>query len=160
MASPVAAPGTTHTVSGDRRILVADRAQLSRTATAAILQRLGFTVVDAPSARSALARASRGPYACAILDLNLSESGIFELTRRLLAEEGWRWTPVIFTSSRQPPLELRVRMQSAGFAYLPKPFRSDQLLAAVGDALASGGQLRKARPNRELALDGAELAAG
>jgi len=139
--------------------LVADRDPVARTATGAILQRLGFEVVEADSSRAALSQARGGPFSCAILDLNLVEMGAFELCRRLLTKAGWDWTPVIFTSARQPSLELKVGMQAGGFAYLAKPFRADQLLASVGDALASGGQIQQARPNRGLVLAQAEAAA-
>ncbi|MHB8313802.1 MAG: response regulator, partial [Candidatus Dormibacteria bacterium] len=98
------------------------------------------------------------PSACAILDLNQVEMGAFELCRRLLAKSGWDWTPVIFTSARQPTLDVEVGMQAGGFAYLAKPFRADQLLASVGDALASGGQIQQARPNRAQVLALAEAA--
>jgi DNA-binding response OmpR family regulator len=93
-----------------------------------------------------------------ILDLNLAETNPFELCRRLIAKADWNWTPVIFTSLRHAQLDMQMGMQSGGFAYLPKPFRADQLLAAVGDALASEGQMRQARPNRKLLLDRAEAA--
>ena len=125
---------------------MADRDEVSRTGTASILRRLGFEVIEADSSRSALAQARQGSYACAILD-------------RLLARTQWSWTPVIFTSSRQPRLDLRVSMQAGGFAYLPKPFRADHLMAVVGDALASQGPMRQVKPNRELVLARAEAAA-
>jgi DNA-binding response OmpR family regulator len=144
----------------ERTILVADRDELTRTATVAILQRLNFHVVEADSSRSALGHASRGPFSCVILDLNLVETGAFELCRRLLAKAGWGWTPVIFTSGRPPRTDLRMDMLAGGFDYLCKPFRADQLLACVGDALASAGDIRAARPDRELVLSRAESAVG
>ncbi|MGH7611348.1 MAG: response regulator [Candidatus Dormibacteria bacterium] len=143
----------------DRAILVADRDQGTRTATASILSRLGFEVIEADSPRTALAQARLGQFACGILDLNLAEIGTFEVCRRLLAQRHWTWTPMIITSARQPRLDLRVSMQGAGFGYLPKPFRADHLMAAVGDALATGGQIRHARPDRRVVLDRAEAAA-
>ncbi len=158
MAAAAPSSKSTRRPLGGRSILVADRDQLARTATGAILQRLGFEVVAAESSRAALAQARGGPYSCAILDLNLVEMGAFELCRRLLAKSGWDWTPVIFTSARQPTLDVEVGMQAGGFAYLAKPFRADQLLASVGDALASGGQIQQARPNRAQVLALAEAA--
>ncbi len=146
--------------STDRTILVADRDQLSRTTTVAILRRLSFQVVEAESSRGALNQARQGPFSCVILDLNLMETGAFELCRRLLAKSGWGWTPVIFTSGRQPPVAVRMEMLAGGFDYLAKPFRADQLLACVGDALASAGEMQNVRPNRELALSLAEAAVG
>jgi two-component system alkaline phosphatase synthesis response regulator PhoP/two-component system response regulator VicR len=143
---------------GGRSILVADRDEMTRTATVAILQRLGFEVVEADAGKTTLAQARARRYSCVILDLNLVENGAFELCRKLIAKSGWNWTPVIFTSLRHAQLELQMGMQSGGFAYLPKPFRADQLLSAVGDALASEGQMRQARPNRKLLLDRAEAA--
>ncbi|MGH7608997.1 MAG: response regulator [Candidatus Dormibacteria bacterium] len=143
----------------DRAILVVDRDDASRTATASILSRLGFEVVEADSARSALTSARVGTFVCGILDLNLAEIGTFELCRRLLAQRQWTWTPLILTSARQPRLDLQVSLQAGGFAYLPKPFRADHLMAAVGDALATTGPMREARPNRRVILARAEAAA-
>ena len=155
MARPTPAP-TRH--QGARTILVADRDLRSRIATCAILRRLGFEIAEADSPRSALAQARSGPYSCAILDLNISESGAFEFCRRLLATPGWSWTPVIFTSSHPPEPEQRDTLQQGGFTFLLKPFRSGQLLSAVGDALAASTPLREARPDRRRALATAEAA--
>ena len=143
---------------GARTILVADRDLRSRTATSAILRRLGFEVAEAESPRSALAQARSGPYSCAILDLNISETGAFDLCRRLLSAPGWSWTPVIFTSSRPPEPEQRDTLQQGGFTFLLKPFRSGQLLSAVGDALAATTPLRESRPDRRRALSTVEAA--
>ncbi|MGH7639836.1 MAG: response regulator [Candidatus Dormibacteria bacterium] len=140
----------------DRAILVADRDEAGRTGTASILTRLGFEVLPCDSAKAALAQARRRGCACAILDLNLGEMSAFELCRRLLAQSQWSWTPVIFTSLRAPRLDLRPSMQAGGFAYLPKPFRADSLMAAVGDALASKQSMRQTKPDRELVLAWAE----
>jgi CheY-like chemotaxis protein len=159
MASSAASQGASSKQLSEGAILVADRDEVSRTGTASILRRLGFEVIEADSSRSALAQARQGSYACAILDLNLVEMSAFEVCRRLLARTQWSWTPVIFTSSRQPRLDLRVSMQAGGFAYLPKPFRADHLMAVVGDALASQGPMRQVKPNRELVLARAEAAA-
>lgn len=159
MATPAASKGAPAQQLGERAILVADRDEVSRTATATILRRLGFEVIEADSSRCALAKARLGAYACAILDLNLVEMSAFEVCRRLLARTEWSWTPVIFTSARQPRADLQVSMQAGGFAYLPKPFRADHLMAAVGDALASQGPMRQIKPDRELVLARAEAAA-
>ena len=157
-ASPVSKGPRAKQLS-DRAILVADRDEASRTATAAILRRLGFEVVEADSPRTALAQARLRAYSCAILDLNLAEMSAFEVCRRLLASSRWSWTPVIFTSARQPHLDLRVSMQAGGFAYLRRPFRAYHLMAAVGAALASQGPMQQIKPNRELVLARAEAAA-
>ncbi len=143
---------------GERTILVADRDELSRTATTAILKRLNFEVVEADCSRSVLNHA-HGPYSCVILDFNLMEPGSFDLCRRLLGKAGWNWTPVIFTSSRLPQVDVRMEMQAAGFDHLVKPFRADQLLSSLGDALAIAGEMERARPDREFALCRAEAAA-
>jgi CheY-like chemotaxis protein len=146
MSSPAAFPGTSSKQLSERAILVADRDEVSRTTTASILRRLGFEVIEADSSRATLAQ-------------NLVEMSAFEVCRRMLAKSQWSWTPVIFTSSRQPRLDLQVSMQTGGFAYLPKPFRADHLMAVVGDALASQGPMRQMKPNRELVLARAEAAA-
>lgn len=128
--------------------------------TAAILRRLGFQVMEADSARAVLSRARGGAHTCAILDVNLAEQGPFELCRKLLATAGWTWTPVILTGARSLDPQLQLSLQHSGVEYLLRPFRSDQLLASVGDALASSAPLREARPDRRLALAQAEMAAG
>ncbi len=118
-----------------RCILVADRDESSRITTASILRRLGFHVVEAGSADQALANAQQ-VFSCAIFDLNLAELSTFAVCRRLLDDDVWAATPLVFTSSRQPQPDLRLLIDSGGFPYLSKPFRSDHLMAAVGDALA------------------------
>lgn len=160
MPARASSPRLLRRPSGERTILVADRDELARTATAAILKRLNFEVVEADSSRSALHQARNGPYSCVILDLNLMDGGSFDLCRRLLGKAGWNWTPVIFTSARQPQVDLRLELLAGGFGHLAKPFRADQLLACLGDALAMAGEMESSRPDRGLALSKAEAAVG
>lgn len=160
MATSPSQTRSSHRQPGTRTILVGDREDQSRTVTAAILRRLGFQVAEADSSRTVLSHARGGAHTCAILDVNLSDQGPFDLCRRLLETPGWTWTPVILTGARSLDPQLRMSLQQSGVAYLSRPFRSDQLLASVGDALASSAPLRQARPDRRLALAQAESASG
>jgi len=139
-------------------ILVVDDDPDSRTVTGAILARAGFTVVEAAGALAALELAAATRFACAVLDVHLPDFSAFELCRRLLHTHRWDRTPVVFLSAKTPGAELRLRMGAVGFVYLERPFRATHLLAAVGDALATGEGLRAGERRRWQVLAGAEEA--
>ncbi|HUY97531.1 MAG TPA: response regulator [Verrucomicrobiae bacterium] len=139
-------------------ILVVDDDRDSRTVTGAILARAGFTVVEAAGGLPALKVAAGTRVACAVLDVHLPDFSAFELCRRLLHSHRWDRTPVVFVSARTPGAELRLRMEALGFVYLERPFRAAHLLAAVGDALATGEGLGAGERRRWQVLAGAEEA--
>ncbi len=139
-------------------VLVVDDDRDSRTVTGAILVRAGFVVVEAAGALAALEAAAETRVACAVLDVHLPDFSAFELCRRLLHSHRWDATPVVFVSARTPGPELRRRMEALGFVYLERPFRAAQLLAAVGDALATGAGLGAGQRRRWQVLAGAEEA--
>jgi len=94
----------------------------------------GFHVVEAASAREALAAAARRPLSIALIDINLPDSNGIELcdTLRRLQPD----LPVLLISAAGISAETRQAGLAAGAcSYLGEPVESDVLLQSVGDAL-------------------------
>ncbi len=140
-------------------ILVADEDRGRRLVTGAILARAGFTVLEAAGALEALEVAGAAPAALAVLDVELPDLDTFELCRRLLHLPAWARTPVVFTTDHPPVSERRQRLEALGFVNLVRPFRAAELLAAVGDALATGDGLAVGERGRWQVLAGSVEAA-
>ncbi len=141
-------------------VLVVDDDAQSLTAIGAILRQAGFRVVEARDAATALARAADRAFACAVLDVDLPDRTGFDLCRQLLGTERWAATPVIFCSARVAGPGAREWMTPGGFAYVSKPCRAADLLAAVGGALAPARRspASGATPDRAALLRRAERA--
>ena len=140
-------------------LLVDDDTQ-SLTAISAMLEQAGFGVVEARDATTALALAADRAFACAVLDVDLPDRTGFDLCRKLLELERWRTTPVVFCSARVAGPGAREWMAPGGFAYVSKPCRAGELLAAVGGALAPAPRPPSSRAgvDRATLLQRAEIA--
>jgi FixJ family two-component response regulator len=89
-----------------------------------------------------LHRPSAGP-SCLVLDVRMPDVGGFELQHELLASG--RELPVIFiTAHGDIPMAVQA-MKAGAFEFLPKPFRGEDLLSAIGQALERDRQGRQRR---------------
>ncbi|SEA39133.1 Response regulator receiver domain-containing protein [Variovorax sp. YR216] len=81
---------------------------------------------------------------CAILDIHMPGLSGFEVQARLRAAR--RRIPVVFiTASDEASLE-RTALEASGIRLLRKPFSSDDLLEAVGIAMAQGNDEQPPSP--------------
>ena len=93
---------------------------------------LGAYTVVAPDGRQAIRWVQRMRPTVMILDLMLPGLDGFEVARQVTADPETRGTRIIAISALTPVAEVRQRALEAGcVAFVPKPFRIDELLDLV-----------------------------
>jgi two-component system, OmpR family, response regulator MprA len=111
------------------RILVADDDDAIRRATAALLQKAGYRVLEAANGREALERAESDRPALLIVDIEMPEMGGLATIERL--RKTGNPLPVLVISGRGS-LEQRVEgLEIGADDYLAKPYEHAELLARV-----------------------------
>lgn len=115
-------------------VFVVDDDQVLSGAVASLLKSVGYSVREFAGPNEVLAHPLVGIAGCLILDVRLQGYSGFELQQRLL-ESGSR-LPIIFITG-YGDIPMSVRAMKAGAAnFLTKPFRSQDLIDAVTEALA------------------------
>jgi len=115
-------------------VFVVDDDESVRLALSSLIRSVGLAVELYSSAREFLqARPLNGP-ACLVLDVRLPGIGGLELQRELTAAHNQ--IPIIFiTGHGDIPMSVRA-MKAGAVEFLPKPFRDQDLLDAIQQALA------------------------
>ena len=116
-------------------LLVEDEPQMRRFLRHT-LQAHGFEVVEAPTAREALAHAASRNPDLMLLDLGLPDMDGLELTRVLRRD---RRTPIIVVSARGQERDKVAALDLGADDYLTKPFGAGELLARIRVALRHAG---------------------
>lgn len=120
-------PANTAGESGERIVVVEDDASVRRSLTN-LLGSLGYDVDAFACAEDFLASATK-PAVCLILDIKLPGMTGLELLRRL-KQSGSTLRVVLLTAYGNLESQARARELGAA-ALLPKPFRTEELIAAV-----------------------------
>ncbi|MBU8896238.1 chemotaxis protein CheW [Corallococcus sp. H22C18031201] len=94
-----------------------------------------YTIHTASNGREALDKVGRLQPAAMLLDLSMPEMDGDEVLQRMKADPVLAGIPVIIISSEKSRAEACMGLGAE--AFLAKPFRADELLQTVGDALAS-----------------------
>ncbi len=114
---------------GDRRkIIVADDKWENRTILAAMLQPLGFEVVEATDGQDCLSKALTFQPDCILMDLMMPVMSGLEATRRLRKLPELRDITVIAVSASVFDFDRRKSIEEGCNDFLPKPIRADDLL--------------------------------
>ena len=112
-----------------------------------LLESVGLQVVACASAQEFLRRPRPEGPSCLVLDVRLPGLSGLELQRQLAA--GDRDMPIIFiTGHGDIPMSVQA-MKAGAVEFLPKPFRDQDLLDAIHQALARDRQAREQRAQRE-----------
>lgn len=99
-----------------------------------LLRSLGYRVEAFNTAQGFLQRAEAGISGCVLLDVRLPAVSGLEVQRRLA--EAQHNIPIVFLTAHGD-IQMAVSAMKAGAVeFLPKPFREQQLLDAVADAMA------------------------
>jgi FixJ family two-component response regulator len=117
---------------------VVDDDQSVRTSLANLLATEDYAVEVFVSAAEYLARVPHPGPACLVLDVQLPGLDGLALQQQL-TEEGRREQIVFITGYGDIPTGIRA-MKCGAIDFLPKPFRDDQLLPAVAQALARSAE--------------------
>ncbi len=98
------------------------------------LRSVGYQVASFASAEAFLRAAQAEMFGCLVLDVRLPGVGGLDLQSRLTAAEVD--LPIIFiTGHGDIPMSVRA-MKAGAFEFLTKPFQEDELLHAIGQAIA------------------------
>jgi PAS domain S-box-containing protein len=124
---------------GTETILLAEDAAAVRVAARQILERLGYTVLEAPTGRDALSIASKrlSPIHLLLTDVVMPEMSGRELTERFV-----KLRPdarVLYMSGYTDDAIVRHGILRPGIAYLQKPFSPDTLARKVREVLDRSG---------------------
>jgi DNA-binding NtrC family response regulator len=124
------------TKASRRRILIVDGDVQLRAVLVWMLSRAGYEVRHASNGHEATALHRRDPFDVIIVDMVLPEKEGFEALAQLAAEAS---PPKFITASSEglfpTALYFRTAENLGAHRALAKPFQSEQLLAAVQDAL-------------------------
>jgi FixJ family two-component response regulator len=120
------------------RVFVVDDDQSVRTSLANLLATEGYAVEIFASSAAYLARAPHPGPVCLLLDVQLPGLDGLALQRKL-TEEGRMEQIVFITGHGDIPMGIGA-MKGGAADFLPKPFRDDELLAAVALALARSAE--------------------
>jgi FixJ family two-component response regulator len=125
-------------------VYVVDDDASIRCAIESLLRSAGLIAQCFASASEFLARLPSPAPACLILDLRLPEGSGLDLQRELASREPM---PIVFiTGHGDIPTSVRA-IKAGAVEFLPKPFRDDELLAAVELALAKASDDWRTRSN-------------
>ncbi len=125
--------------AGTETVLLVEDAAAVRAAARQILERHGYTVLEAPSGKDALSIASKrqGPIHLLVTDVVMPEMSGRELTERFT-----KLRPnarVLYMSGYTDDAIVRHGVLSSGIAYLQKPFSPETLARKVRELLDSSG---------------------
>ncbi|MGH7604522.1 MAG: response regulator [Gemmatimonadaceae bacterium] len=116
---------------GSETVLLVEDSAAVRAAARLILNRYGYTVLEAPSGKAALAIASKTHQP---VDLLLTDVVMPEMSGRQLAERFYELRPsgkVLFMSGYTDDAVVRHGILTAGVNYIQKPFSGDVLAAKI-----------------------------
>jgi FixJ family two-component response regulator len=125
------------------RVFVVDDDQSVRTRLAYLLAREDYAVEFFASAEEYLARVPHSGPACIVVEVHLPGLDGLALQRKLTEE--CRAEQIVFIT-KYGDIAIGIRAMKRGAVdFLPKPFKNDELLSAVAQALARSAELAEAR---------------
>ncbi|HYT83053.1 MAG TPA: response regulator [Gemmatimonadales bacterium] len=144
--TPPAALG--ESLRGSETVLLAEDAAAVRAVTRQVLDRLGYTVLEAPNGAAALHLATKhhGPIHLLLTDVIMPELGGRQLAQQLIALRPE--LRVLYASGYTDDAVVRHGVLTPGVAYLQKPFTPDVLARKVREVLDSphGADPSQVRP--------------
>jgi DNA-binding response OmpR family regulator len=116
-------------------ILVADDNDASRYATARVIRKEGYPVMEVATGGEVLDMAGTGP-GLVVLDVNLPDLDGFEVCRKLKENPSTAHIPVLYLSATFLDSASKAKgLNSGGDAYLTQPVEPPVLLATIGALL-------------------------
>lgn len=114
-------------------ILILDDEPVIRDVLRTVLAKAGFKTREAASAGEGLERLSREPFDLLLLDLMLPDRPGLELLGEVRAR--WPEMPVVVVTAYSSVESAIAAMREGAFHYLPKPFRNEEVVHVVKQAL-------------------------
>ena len=121
------------TITGDSTVFVIDDDDLVRAAIQGLLKSVGLQAETFGTAQQFLRCKRPGGPSCLVLDIELPEVSGLDFQRQL-AESGVRIPIIFITGHGDIPMTVKA-MKSGAVEFLTKPFRDEDLLNAIHQAL-------------------------
>ena len=121
------------TITGDSTVFVIDDDDLVRAAVQGLLKSVGLKAETFGTAQQFLRCERPGGPSCLVLDVELPEVSGLDFQRQL-AEAGVRIPIIFITGHGDIPMTVKA-MKSGAVEFLTKPFRDEDLLNAIHQAL-------------------------
>jgi chemosensory pili system protein ChpA (sensor histidine kinase/response regulator) len=126
------------------RLLVVDDAWTVRMTMKQLLEDAGYQVDTAHNGNAALERLRQALPDLVLTDLEMPEVNGLELARRMRALPAWREIPLVMITSRSASKHQEAAQEAGVQLYLTKPYQDADLLAHIGQMLATAP--RRAQP--------------
>lgn len=143
----VATPVNASPVAVSPAVIVVDDDDILRESLVDLFRSVGLHTYDYASARTFLDAGLPERACCLVLDVRMPEESGLELQRRLNAD-GRRLPIVFITGHADVPMSVRA-MKLGAVDFLSKPFRDQELLDAVWDALRADSLRREGERSAE-----------
>lgn len=112
-------------------IMTVDDSRAVRLTIALTLKQAGHTIVEAACGEDALEVLKTAHVDLIISDINMPGMDGNELVRRIKADENYRAIPVIMLTTENARGRLAEAKAAGAVGWINKPFKSDELVAAV-----------------------------
>ncbi len=114
-----------------KTIMTIDDSPTMRQMVSLTLSEAGYQIIEAVDGLDALAKVNGHRIDLFLSDVNMPNLDGIELTRRLRANPGTRFTPIVLVTT-ESQVEKKMAGKAAGASgWIIKPFDPDQLLAVV-----------------------------
>jgi FixJ family two-component response regulator len=118
----------------DHTVFIIDPDVSVRSALEAVIRRGGFVVESFTSAAAFLARARPLSPSALVLDVSPPDRAGFDLLRRIASDR--RETPIIAVAAQGDIATIVQAMKAGAYEFLVKPLADEEVLVAVGQAIA------------------------
>lgn len=117
------------------KVLAVDDSATMRQMVATSLKEAGHQVSEASDGNEALRKCQSERFDLVITDVNMPNKDGLTLIKELRGVNGYRFTPILFLTT-ESRTDLKEQAKASGATgWLVKPFKPDQLMAAVGKVL-------------------------
>ena len=130
-------------------ILIADDDPIIRELAASNLERDKYSTFDAANGAEAWQRLCTRHFDLALVDLDMPEVDGFELIRRIRADEGMKYMPVIVITSRNDVVAIERAFQAGAEAFVSKPVNWPVMLHQVNYVLRASQTAEALRAAKE-----------
>lgn len=118
-----------------KTILTVDDSESMREVVKMTLIDAGYRVIEAVDGRDGLAKAQREGISLVLTDLNMPHMDGLSLTRALRSLPQCQGLPVMVLSTEMATSKKEAARAAGACAWMSKPFKQDQLLSAVRQAI-------------------------
>jgi DNA-binding response OmpR family regulator len=118
-----------------KKILIADDSPTVMKLVSGFLEGAGYEVISASDGQEGLEKARTEHPDLIILDVMMPKMGGFEVCRMLKFDSNFKNTPIIMLSEKQEDVDKLTGTKVGADDYIPKPFKSQELLDKIQDLL-------------------------